>query len=211
MALVTTTLNGAVGASQTFVVLTSATGLAAGMLILADDEVMKVTKDYVSGTTANVLRGQNGSVQKAHVTGAFATYGVPGDFGDPAPGAHGPAHSPIMSFYTASVTATSTLTLPPPKSIAFIGLNGTSAITLTIPVPTGDMDGTIMFLLANGVAQHVLTFTSGLSGVGTGYTTVTGASAAKQSIMVVAYGGYWNAISAPVWTGTMTKLGGALA
>ncbi len=211
MALVATTLNGAVGASQTYVVLTSATGLAPGMEVLVDKELMQVTKDYVSGTTANVLRGRGGTVQSAHVTGAKATYGVPGDFQDPAPGSFATTYNPVMSFYSTSVTATSTLTLPPPQSFAVVTLNGTSAITLTIPVPTADMDGTFLTLMANGIAQHALVFTSGLSGITGSYTTVTAASAAKQSIMVVACGGYWNAISAPIWTGTLTKLGGALS
>jgi len=111
-----------------------------------------------------------------------------------------------------SVTTTpSTLPLPPPDCIAVVTVNGTAAVTLTIPVPTKDMDGTILILLSNGVAQHVYTFTSGLGGVGSGYTTVTPASAARGSIMVVACNGFWNAISGPGWSGTVTKVTAAMA
>lgn len=68
-----TTLNGAVNATQTFVVLTSATGVAANGLLYVDGEFMVVRSDYSSGTTVNVIRANNPS---AHLTSA-QVYVVP--------------------------------------------------------------------------------------------------------------------------------------
>jgi hypothetical protein len=211
MALTTTTLASACGLNDRSIVVSSATGFAAGYKVLIDGEEMEVTKDYVSGTTVGVLRGRGGTPQAAHVTTANVTVGAGSDFQNPAPGAFATTYGAVPTVYFTSVTATSTLALPPPRSWSFITMNGTSAITLTVPVPTKDMDGTVLFLISNGVAQHIYTFTSGLGGVGSGYTTVTPASAARGSMMVVACNGYWNAISGPGWSGTVTKVTCALA
>lgn len=211
MALTTTTLSSACSATDKQIVVTSATGFAAGYKVLVDGEEMEVGKDYVSGTTIPVYRGRGGAPQAAHVSGANATAGAGSDFQNPAPGSHSTTYSAIPVVYFTSVTATSTLTLPPPRSWSFITLNGTSAITLTIPVPTKDMDGTVLVIMSNGVAAHVPTFTSGLGGVGSGYTALTGATGARLSTMVVACNGYWNALCFPAWTGTVTKVTGGIA
>ena len=211
MALTTTTLAAAVALNDKSVLLTSVTGLAPGMQIKVGVEKMEVTKDWVPGTAAtvpvNVLRGRGGSTQYAHVITENATFGLPSDFSDPAPGAFATEFSAIRPTVFTSITATtSTLTLPPPGCDMRVILNGTSAITLTIPVPTQDLDGCLLYLLSNGVAQHVYTFTGGLGGVGTGYTTVTPASGARGSIVVCAVNGAWNALSGPGWSGTVTKV-----
>ena len=56
-------------------------------------------------------------------------------------------------------------------------INATSAITLTIPVPTKDMDGTVLWIVSSTAAAHVPTFTGGLGGVGAGYTALTAGAA----------------------------------
>ena len=68
-----TTLNGAVNASQTFVVLTAATGVAANGVLYVDGEFMTVNSSYVSGTTIPVTRAANPS---SHLTSA-QVYVVP--------------------------------------------------------------------------------------------------------------------------------------
>lgn len=211
MALTTTTLSSACALNDSSIVVASATGFAVGYKVLIDGEEMEVSKAYTSGTTIPVYRGRGGTPQAAHVVTANVTVGAGSDFQNPAAGAFSTTYGVIPTLYKASYTATGSMTLPPPGAIALVTLNGTSAITLTVPVPTKDMDGTILFLISNGVAAHVLTFTSGLGGVGSGYTTVTGASGARISMMAVACNGYWNALSAPGWTGTVTKATGALA
>lgn len=68
-----TTLNGAVTATQTYVVLTSATGVTAGGVLYVDGEFMTVSSNYSSGTTVNVTRSNNPS---SHLTSA-QVYVVP--------------------------------------------------------------------------------------------------------------------------------------
>ena len=58
MALTTTTLSAAIGRDDKAITVASATGFAAGYIVLIDREVFQVTKDYSSGTTIPVIRGQ---------------------------------------------------------------------------------------------------------------------------------------------------------
>ena len=215
MALTTTTLSAAVALNDKAITLTSVTGLAPGMQIKVGVEKMEVCKDWVPGTAAtvpiNVLRGRGGSVQYPHVITENATFGVPTDFSDPAPGAFATEFSSIRPVKFDSITATGSLTLPPPGADWRVIINGTGAITVTIPVPTQDLDGCLLTIASNGVAANVITFTSGLGGVGAGYTALTGAAGARVSMQAIACNGFWNALSAPAWTGTVTKVIGGLA
>lgn len=68
-----TTLNGAVTATQTYVVLTSATGVTANGQLYVDGEFMTVGQRYTTGTTIPVTRANNPS---AHLTSA-QVYVVP--------------------------------------------------------------------------------------------------------------------------------------
>jgi hypothetical protein len=70
MALTTTTLSSAVAQSDVSIVVASATGFAAGNLVLVDGEQMQVAKNYVSGTTIPVQRGIDGTVQTTHKVSA---------------------------------------------------------------------------------------------------------------------------------------------
>ena len=80
MALTTTTLSAAVGINDTNINVTSATGFAANNLIWVDQEMMQVTKAYVSGTLIPVLRGRGALAQIAHVKSANVTTGLASDF-----------------------------------------------------------------------------------------------------------------------------------
>src|SRR5262245_14833012 len=86
MALTTTTLSSAVAVTDTAIVVASATGFAAGSLIRVDGEFMRVTTNYVSGTTIPVVRGQDGSATSVHRTGANASVGLATDFALPPVG-----------------------------------------------------------------------------------------------------------------------------
>ena len=68
-----TTLNGAITATQTSIVLTSATGVTANGVLYVDGEYMTVNSNYASGTTIPVTRSNNPS---AHLTSA-QVYVVP--------------------------------------------------------------------------------------------------------------------------------------
>jgi hypothetical protein len=211
MALVTTTLTLAVAAGDMQINVTSATGFAAGYLVKVDQEVMLIQKTYTSGLVIPVIRGQQGTTQDAHVITANVVCGVASDWSGPAPLMAAPFPIAGRPRLVQSITATSTLTLPPAGADLVVVLNGTGAITLTIPVPTADMDGTCLTILANGVVAHVPTFTGGLGGVGSGYTALTVAAGAKLCISVWACAGAWMIPSAPAWTGTVTKVTAGIA
>ncbi len=212
MARATTTLASAVAAGDIAINVTSATSVAAGRYILIDQEVMKVANSYVSGTLVPVLRGQDGSVTGAHFITAAVTHGLASDFATPA--AQTAVTWPIAdrAVLVASVTAaTSTLVLPPAGTDMRVVINLATAIALTVPVPTKDMDGTTLWIVSSTVAAHVVTFTGGLGGVGSGYTALTAATGAQMCIQVIACNGTWNIPSAPAWTGTVTKVTGGIA
>jgi len=211
MAFANTTLSSAVALTDNVIVVASAASVAAGRLVLIDQEVMQVTQGYVSGTTVPVLRGRDGSATAAHVVTAAVKHGLASDFALPAP-------QTIVTYAVArpvqvtSTTATTlTLTLPPAGTDMRVIVNSTSAATITIPVPTKDMDGTELWLVSTTVAAHVPTFTGGLGGVGSGYTALTVAAGAQLCIHAIAAGGTWNIPSAPAWTGTVTKVTGGIA
>lgn len=212
MAIAATTLSSAVAVNDNFIKVASATSVAAGRLIFCDGEIMQVTKAYVvASTTVPVTRGQLGTVTAAHVSSAQVIHGDASDFG--AVGAANVVNYPPAgrSRLVTSVSTTSTLSFAPGGVDQLVILNGTGAITLTIPAPTTDMNGTLLTLAGNGVAQHVLTFTGGLGGVGAGYTTVTFASGAVEAVQVMAVNAVWLAFSGPGWSGTVTKATAALA
>ena len=209
MALATTTASGAITAQATFITVASATSIAAGRLIKVDDEFMKAGQGYSTGTQVPVTRGEHGTVQRAHVTGANVVHGDAADFSLP-PAQTSPGLSYQWSRRIVSISATSTLTLPKMGEDLVVILNGTTVITLTIPVPTKDLDGCQLTIAGNGVAAHVLTFTGGLSGAGGSYDVVTVNATAPAAVSVIAINGLWYAPAAPAIGGTVTNIIGTI-
>ena len=211
MALATTTLTSAVALTDTKIVVASATSVAIGRLILIDQEMMQVTKGYVTAElTVPVTRGQNGTVTAAHVVTANVTHGDAGDFDVPPPFAN-VGYPTIRPTRIQSITATSTLALQNAGEDLRVILNGTSVITLTIPVPTKDMDGCRLSFVGNGAAAHVLTFTGGLSGAGGGYDTITVNATAPVATEVIACNGLWLAYANVPLAGTVTNVTATVA
>ncbi len=210
MALATTTLSSAVAVDDTSVVVASATSFDAGRLVLVDQEVMQVAQNYTSGTTVDVLRGVNGSATKTHVVTSNVTHGDATDFSTAA-AQEIIGYQASRATVISSITATGTLTLPKAGTDARVILNGTSVIALTIPVPTKDMDGTLLTIVGNGAAAHTLTFTGGLSGAGTSYDVVTTNSTAPIAITAIACNGLWNSFVATPMAGTVTNITGTVA
>lgn len=210
MARVRTTLSAAVAAADTSIVVASATSIVAGRLIRVDQEWMVVQKDYVSGTTVPVRRGQLGTKTAAHVITSGVIHGDATDFDNPGPGQV--TSSPInRATYISSITATGTLVHAPAGSDHRVILNGTSVITLTIPVPTVDMDGDQLTIISNGAAAHVPTFTGGLGGAGTSYDAITNNATGKFALTVFAANATWQIVQAPALTGTVTNITGGIA
>lgn len=212
MAFVETTLNSAMGIDDTFMDVASATSFAAGRLVQVDQEMMLVTKDYSSGTIVNVLRGQNGTRTRAHFITTRVVHSLVSDWPAPMPGTF--TNTPLAgkAREVRSVTAaTSTLTLPTAGTDLYVVLNGTAVITLTIPVPTKDLDGTLMWIVSNGVAAHLLTFTGGLSGAGASYDIITLNATAPSAYCFTACNDLWYAVCGPAISGTTTNIAGAIA
>jgi hypothetical protein len=210
MALATTTLSAAVSLTDNSITVASATSMAAGRLLLIDQEVFKVAQSYVSGTSVPVLRGQDGSVTSAHKVTANVTHGLASDFSNPA-GQTMVTYPLVRAVQCISITATSTLTLPVAGEDLRVILNGTSVITLTIPVPTKDMDFCELSIVGNGAAAHLLTFTGGLSGAGTNYDVITVNATAPIAFKAIACNGLWVGFAAPALTGTVTNITGGIA
>jgi hypothetical protein len=157
-----------------------------------------------------VLRGVNGSATVAHVVTSNVTHGDATDFSTAA-SQEIIGYQASRATVISSITATGTLTLPKAGTDSRVILNGTSVIALTIPVPTKDMDGTLLTIVGNGVAAHTLTFTGGLSGAGTSYDVITTNSAAPIAFTAIACNGLWNSFVATPMAGTVTNITGTVA
>ena len=217
MAFTTTTLSSAVGVDDTLITVASATGFSAGRLLRIDDEYMQVAANYgiapYTTTLIPVLRGREGSKTKAHVATAGVQIGTQADDWD-APGTGSVVNSPIPGRSKTIVSITAT-----PSTLAFgsagvdqcVRLNGTAAITLTIPVPTADMDFDELNIASDGVAQHLLTFTGGLSGAGGSYDIITINATAPAAFKFVAANILWMAYCQPPMGGTVTNIIGSIA
>lgn len=211
MALTRTTLSSAVALTDTSIVVASATGFAANYVVRVDQEFMRVQQSYSSGTTIPVIRGVMGSKSSAHVVTAGVVVGISSDWD--APG-YVPVNNPAAGRprVITSITAdNSTVSHAASGSDHVVVLNGTSVINLTVPVPTTDMDGDMLTIVANGAAAHVITYTGGLGGAGASYDVVTLNGTAPCAIQVVACNAKWMPIFAPAMGGTVTNLIGSIA
>lgn len=201
MALTTTTLSSACGINDRSISVTSATGFAAGNLVKIDTEVMIVTKEYVSGTSINVLRGQDGSQQLAHVVTANVNTYLPTDAAADGPG------GPYTSFPTQaatvlrSYTAAGAITMPPPGQNMIAVLNGTVALAMTLANPTKDMDGSMLTVVGNGKAAHTVTYTAGLGNGGATLDVGTATATNQCAFQLIAANGFWVYIGVPSATG----------
>jgi hypothetical protein len=209
MALATTTASSAIAVSDNSIVVASATDVAAGRLIRVDDEFMKVAQNYSSGTTIPVLRGQNGTATAAHVSSANVTHGLASDFSNPPAGAFVTV-PPQRSRRTVSYGASGAIALPAAGEDLDVILIGTSALAMTLAVPTKDLDGCTLYINGNGKSASTVTFASGIGNAGSAYDVVTFQNAGDVAIVVKAANGFWNLQGSPM-TGTTTALSTAIA
>lgn len=213
MAFAETTLASACSITDSVLTVASATSIAAGRIIVCDGEIMQVTKGYVTASTqVPVLRGQLGSKTDAHVVTARIVHGDAADFGAIGAGSNVNYPTAGRTRVITSITATpSTLTLAPGGVDQIVVLNGSAAITLTIPVPTKDKDGDFLYIVNNTGAAHVPTFTGGLGGAGTNYDAVTFNATGKLFLMALACDETWQSVCAPGMGGTVTNIIGSIA
>lgn len=217
MALVRTTLSSACAVGDKQIVVASATGFAAGYLLRIDGEVMLVAGNYSSGTTVNVIRGQQATYAQAHVSGAGVVVGTASDWAaNVAP--QTVTQYPMVRARLTAPSITSTPATPAiadlctPGSDTVVQLNGTSVIALTVPVPTKDMDGDLLYIASNGAAAHTVTFTGGLSGASSNYDVITiNATAPVVLGPFMAVNSLWQACVAVPMAGTVTNITATVA
>lgn len=211
MAFTTTTNSSAIAATDQSIVVASATGMAAGMRITVGDEVMKVRKSYVSGTTVAVLRAQEGSKRQAHAITSNVNYGVASDFAVPVEQGFINESAVVgRGRQVKEYGASGAVTLPTAGNDMLAIFNGTSALTMTVANPTKDMDGCVLTMVGNGIANHNVTFATALGNAGTGYTVLTFDTAGQGSISVIAANAIWIPYPSPL-SGTLTKIDMAIS
>lgn len=209
MALATTTLSSAATASAKEIVVASATSVAAGRLVLVDQEMMQVVQSYVSGTTVGVLRGRGGTAAVAHVASANVVHGASTDFSDP--GAQTVVSYPAAGWSkkVISYSAAGAIALPKPHEDTVVVINGTDALAMTLAVPTDDLDGCELFVIANGKAAHTVTAAGGFGLASTSYDVATSNANGQCGLHCIAANGAWVILSS--MTGTLTNFVPAIA
>lgn len=214
MALTNATLASACGASDTTIVLSASTGVVARAMIEIDGEIMQVSQIYTTagnGVNVPVLRGQNGGYAYAHPSGAKVRLGLASDTEWGSQVAQTVVQYPIATpaRQRTSYSASGAITLPQPGNDMVAFLNGTSVLAMTVADPATALDGSFLWIVANGIAAHTITFASGIGGTGASgsYDVVTvNASGPVALGPYIASGGYWNAAVAVPMAGTVTNI-----
>jgi RNase P/RNase MRP subunit p29 len=212
MALVSTTLTSAVTVTDTSIAVTSATSVAAGRFLRIDGETMLVTKAYVvASLTVPVLRGVDGTVVAAHPNTAVVVHGDATDWPVPKAGVGGSLAYPAQPTRTIySYTAAGAITLTAGDSVHV--LNGSSALAMTLAQPTAEMDGSIMYVLANGKYAHTVTVAGvGYNAAAGGYTVITGTTNTRFALALIANNKVWCMFTAFIPSGTITAAEAALS
>ena len=214
MALTRTTLSAAVALGDTSILVASATGIVANDLVKVDEEFMQVLSTYSSGTTIPVRRGQNGTAQVAHPTTAGVVHAATSDaeWGGTPAGVVVPYGLAGRRRRVLSYSATGAITLPVAGEDMVAILNGTTILAMTIAAPTTDMDGSLLYISANGAAAHTVTFTGGLSGAGGSYDVLTINATAPVTLgPFMAVNALWQAPVGVAMAGTVTNITATLA
>ena len=214
MALTTTTLSAAVGADDTQISVTSATGVAANAIIQIDQEFMRVVNSYTSGTIIPVLRSvvDNGTYSASHPSGANVQVGLATDFSSPS--------ATVITAYPLSAlrrkrteyAASGAIALPGAGEDLDVVLIGTSVLTMTVVAPTADIDGSILSIFGNGKSASTVAVAgnAGVGNAGSGYRTVTFQTGGQVGVMFKACNAEWVLMGTPI-TGTTTAISVAIS
>ncbi len=209
MSLVNTTLAAACGVNDRQLVLTAATGVAAGVLIKVDEEWFQVTKGYVtSATIVPVTRGQQGTIATAHANGCQATIGAATDWAQqtaPQTMTAGPIAMRAREIASVSGDA-DPIPLPTAGNDLLVVINGTAHTGLTLAAPTKDLNGSKLGILDLTGAAHVITFATGFGGGA--LVTATFDATNRCYMELMAYNEVWYAQN---FSGTLTSFDIALS
>lgn len=209
MALAETTLSAACAIDDRQLVVTSATGVAAGYLVRVDGELFQVTKGYVPASTlVPVLRGQSGTVATAHGVTARVVVGAAADWAQTTPPQATSAYNIAgRARIVSSYGAAGAIALPQAGADALALMNGTNALAMTLAVPTKDLDGSVLTIAGNGGAAHTVTIAGGAGGGA--LVTATFDASNKCNLSFMAVDEIWVPYPSPL-SGTLTSIDVAL-
>jgi hypothetical protein len=208
MAIVITTLSGAITSSQTSFGVASATGITApnyqtmtGITwLLIDQEFMSV--ETLAGTVVGVVRGKNGSVAQAHTSGSTVQAGAPGDFldaqanysgGTTAIGKDYSIAIGALNYPAINLTGSADAINPNIPGIYEVKTAGVDAMTLAAPPAAAE--GNIIIIVSDTANAHTLTATSLLAG-GTALKSLATFPAFRgASLTLRASNGVWQVLS----------------
>ncbi len=216
MALTTTTLNGAVGVNDTTIRVTSGSSFGKGKWIRVDDEMMlqSADADTASTTIIPVVRGQNATVNAAHVTTTNVTMGDGTDFAGTAVDTANAYPLAGRQRRVTNYAASGAITLPSPGTDAVAILIGTGTLAMTVASPTKDMDGCVLWVGGTAKSASTITVNDGTTGIGnagSGYDVLTLQTAGNVVVEMIAINGFWCVPTAAGITGTVTGLTAAIA
>lgn len=207
MALVVTSLNGAVTKNASRVTLTAFTNpstapIGPSTMLLVDGEWMRVT-DATNSPTLLVTRGDSGTASpnnpplpaSAHNTLAPVVYGLTSDFSQFVT-TDGVAGSPVVSYGVSGA-----ITVPVVNQTIYLTKAGTAAMTLAAPASDQTNVVTVVSLTANA---HTITYTAGFYQNTTSSDVVTFPTTSGACWTFQAKNGLWNATLGGGTTGGVT-------
>jgi hypothetical protein len=86
-----------------------------------------------------------------------------------------------------SYSAAGAISLPTAGSDSVAVLNGAVVLAMTLANPGKDLDGSILYIVANGAAAHTVTYDAGWGGAGSSYDVLTanGTGTCSASLMAI--------------------------
>lgn len=204
MALNSTTLSNACAINDKSIVVASATGAVAGAFVRVDLEIMQITKEYTTGTTLPVIRGQDGGQPLAHPTSAKVQIFLGTDAWADGPGGPATGLPTQPARVMRSYSAAGAITLPTQGQDMVAVLNGTGALAMTLANPTADMDGCFLWVVGNGKAAHTLTYAAGLGNGGANLDVNTWAAGGQIALVLIAANAIW--VPLGFMAGTLTNI-----
>jgi hypothetical protein len=179
MAKTFTNLSAAVTAKDHSIPLASTSGMAVGDRLVVGREVMQVNAIPVAGT-ADVQRGMDGTLARAHASLEGAIFGGASDF------TLGPGDKSIVEGGGVTYTAAGVLTHSPGQH----NINGAAAIAMTLAVPDAADEGVRIDIIGQSAAAHTVTITGGHGGGGAGVDVAT-FSAVGDSLSLQVQNSLW--------------------
>lgn len=193
MSIVATTLSSAAASGDLTIRVASATGALKGNVINIDGEYLVQTADAV-GTVIPVRRGDQGTYNQAHVSGAVVLMGLASEF-PPAPPGSVTVRPVAPNWSVASQNAAGAVTVPTTLQNVFLKLKAGSGAALTIADPGYGVEGVEMILQAEDAQAYTLTNTTGFNGGGGGADVATFGGAVGDNIHLKAVSGTWKTIA----------------